>query len=202
MNPDAITEDVLIQIAELNCAFLQLLSRHIDHAKPMARVFGLHYDVAAKLRAASDDTVRLLAGCSYTLFDLRLGDATFWQAVRRNHVPETYSATAMPEEVRSDARYFTEAALLYAWHLARTRPLAAQLTMGMNQQIVDGFAAKSIISLCATAATAGGLLAATHADNRVFWPDLMRYALKGTKQQFDAAVRLGSQLIAANLAER
>lgn len=197
MKPDAITEEVLIQIVELNYAFLQLLSRHVAHVRPVTRVLGMNYDVAAKLRPVSDNTLRLLAQCSYALFDLRLGDLEFWQAVRGNHVPETYSASAVPDELMHETQFFTQAALLYAWHVANTRPLAAQLTMAMSHQTVDSFASKSIVSLCEAAGTARGLLTAIHADNRVFWPDLIRYALTGTKQQFEAAVRLGSQLIAA-----
>jgi hypothetical protein len=193
---DVITEDALIQVAELNYAFLQLMRRHIEGAYPTAQVLGLRHDVAEKLRTVDEDALRLLAQCSYALFDLRLADGMFWRAVRGHHVPDAYSAPAAPDYVRAETQTFTQVGLLYAWHLARTHPLAARLMLGMSQQTVDSFAGKSVVALGTAATMASGLLTAVHCENRVFWPDLIQYAVRGTPQQFEAAVRLGSQLIA------
>jgi hypothetical protein len=193
-----ISEDVLIQIAELNYDFLRVLRVGPIEERTADRLLGLRRNVLERLLALADEHLRRLAACPYALFDLRLGDVQFWRAVRGRHVPTTYATADMPDFLRQNASQFVAVALMYAWHLARTQPIAAMLTMGMTQETANTFALKSIVTFRAVTNLAPGLLIAAQGDNKVLWPDLVHYVVSGTRAQFEAAVRRGSQLIAGS----
>ena len=77
-----------------------------------------------------------VAGCPYALFDLKFQDDGHWCPRLQNAAPWRVADAAMGEP---EAVEFVHLALFFAWHVASTAKLAAQLILGMNEATALAF---------------------------------------------------------------
>ena len=109
------------------------------------------------------------ADCPYALFDLRFRDALHWQEAlrdaRRYIVADERSMDAPTVD-------FVRLALFYAWHIASTAGLTAQLLLGMSADTAAIFRATTLDSLPFLAVTEGSHLTARWSECAVYWSAL------------------------------
>jgi hypothetical protein len=132
----------------------------------------------------------LAAQCPYTLYDLRFQDGAFWRSV----VAETCAAPP----VTPAAAAFGRAAVVLAWHLVRSRELAAPIVLGMAPSVLELWRAMPVSALDHVVASALPHVSARWATNARFWPALGRAASGGNPQQLTDVRLLGMQLLAAD----
>jgi hypothetical protein len=92
-----------------------------------------------------------------------------------------------------------EVALLYAWHVATSSPIAARLVYAMPEAVAQRLTAAPPWYIRRLAVHHASLLMPRWPTNPGFWPDLVRFAAAGDQQRLATAKLLGSQLIAAEL---
>lgn len=194
--------ELLARLHTLNLDYLELLVAERAHSN----VSGMQYlpeRVRDALRKTSPEMRQALAKTSYALYSLGFEDHDFWLTALR----------VDPERIHRegiDARYgslsasvmqgsFCELALLHAWHVAVTHPIAARLLYGMDGSIVACFARAQLWQLRRIAMDYPGLLMPRWPSNPCFWPDLIRLASLGDSKRLRTAQQLGHQLIAMEL---
>jgi hypothetical protein len=114
----------LAALRELNRRFLDLAAVHSESPGDLK----MPQETAAPIASLSAEARAAAADCPYALFDLRFHDEVHWRA----RLGESWRI-ADEAEVADDVTAFTSLALFYAWHLAWTPKLAAQLWLGMPE---------------------------------------------------------------------
>src|ERR1700722_19956739 len=111
---------ILESLRDLNHQFLDLAA---------ARTGG----VARQVSALSAAQRAAAAGCPYALFDLRFQDDAHWRE-RLQGLRSWYVADRSAVDDQGDDKTvgFVRLALFYAWHVASSEGLKAQLLLGMN----------------------------------------------------------------------
>ena len=189
-SPEVLDAGTLETIRESNQGFLTLVVRR-HAAQPATEVFGLSAATARAVAALDEGGHRALAGCPYTLFNLRLDDAAFWRRVAadcRDPGPDTVA----------DEAAFVRTTLFLAWHLARNNEFAAAIALGMTPPVRRLWRRLPLPALaCATSAAMPQLAARWGAQPR-FWPRLLQVVTPTGRAGRHADVRLlGLQLLAA-----
>ena len=184
--------EVRDSLRELNRRYLGLAALRAG-ALPLARVAMLS---PAQLAAA--------ANCPYALFDVRFGDGQHWSA-RLQNTPQWHVADA--PQVDGEAVEFVRLALFFAWHVATSAPLHAQLLLGMPRSVAASFALLTVDRLPGIAIAEACHLAPRWHTCSAYWNALIdaaanpsalalrRAQLRGI--QFAAAARLLQGPIAA-----
>lgn len=197
IGPPILSTELLNRLYELNLDYLELLiSEHIAPASGGMRY--LPTRLLDALAASSLEARQALATSTFSLYSLGFEDQHFWR-----------SALDLAEQP-IDARYgvlsatlvqtsFCEVALLHAWHVAVTQPIAARLLYGMSTVIADRIARVQLWQLKRVAADHPGLLVPRWPSNPCFWPDMIQFAVNGDLRRLDTIQQLGRQLIAVQL---
>src|SRR5260221_11623597 len=138
-----LSAEILGSLRDLNHRFLDLTaSRTTDW------VAGRVAPLSAAQRAAA-------AGCPYALFDLRFQDEGHWRLRLQN----SGAWRVADESVADDETVnFVRLALFYAWHVASSAGLKAQLLLGMNATTAAAFRRITVNQLPALVATEAVLL--------------------------------------------
>ena len=174
----------------LNHRFLDLVSIQPDSWSAARR--GMSAEVSAQVAPLSPAQKAAASKCPYALFDLRFHDDCHWRARL-----QTAGHWRVAEELSVDADIleFVRLALFFAWHVASTTKLAAQLLLGMHADTAAAFRGATIDCLPSLAATE-----ATHLTAR--WNDCTRYwsALTGAAVQPNSAELRRIQLYGLQLA--
>jgi hypothetical protein len=175
-------------IRETNLAFLALVAASAA-AQPGTGAFGLPPEVAAGVGTLDARARRAVAGCPYTLFNLRFEDAPFWDGVAQAaHLPGSASL--------SDEATFARTAVFLAWHLAHHAALGAALVLGMTDAVQAAWRRLPLSAIDRAATVALPHLAARFPGHPRFWPRLV--AVDEPEGRAAEAVRqLGLQLLAA-----
>ncbi len=202
---------ILARIHELNLDYIELLTAEHD-ALAMGIEPDLHPD-AGQLRhlphrlhagiAELSPPARIsLAALPYTLYSLGFEDEKLWRTLAQ---PAALAASlsmseryAQPHSASLQAS-LCEVALLYAWHVATSSPLAARLIYAMPESVAQRLTAAPPWYVRRLAVHHASLLMPRWPTNPGFWPDLVRFAAAGDQQRLGTAKVLGSQLIAAEL---
>ena len=129
------------------------------------------------------------AECPYTLFNLRFQDGAFWRSVHA----ETRPSLSVPPAVAG----FGRAAVFLAWHLVRSRELAAPIALGMVPPVVAVWRALPLSALDHVAGIVLPYVTARWAGHERFWSALARAAGAGHQSQLTEVRLLGMQLLAA-----
>ena len=175
-----LSAEILGSLRDLNHRFLDLTaSRTTDWVA--ARVAPL----SAAQRAAA-------AGCPYALFDLRFQDEGHWRLRLQNS-----GAWRVADEsvVDDETVNFVRLALFYAWHVASSAGLAADLLLGMRSDTASAFRRITVDSLPALVATEAVNLTARWSGCSAYWN-----ALIGAAARADAAALRRVQLSGLQLA--
>jgi len=194
---------VLARICELNLDYLELLAA--EQSTSATSEGQLQY-LPCKLHAAIADLApparAALAALPYTLYSLGFEDEKLWRSLAEPaalaaslSVTERY---AQPRDASLQAA-LCEVALLYAWHVATSSPLAARLIYAMPETIAQRLTAAPPWYIRRLAVHHASLLMPRWPTNPGFWPDLIRFAAAADGQRLATAKVLGSQLIAAEL---
>lgn len=189
-------------LAELNAECLGLLAaRAAQGLDPLAP------PLLAALRDEWADlttqAVRRLAAAPFSLFDIGFARAPRWLESRARGV----SDQAQPGENRffaaHAARSITRRMLVYAWHLARSRPRAACLVFGTTIPAVEALAACSLSALELAGEGNADALKPRWAHQVPFWRELLSAASAGAdtrlrELQLGGIQRLAAETLAAH----
>ena len=190
---------VLARIHELNLDYLELLAaEHNGQAQLQHLPCKLHVTIAGLSQPARI----ALATLPYTLYSLGFEDEKLWRSLAE---PAAVAASlsmseryALPHAGSLQAS-LCEVALLFAWHVATSSPLAARLIYAMPESVTQRLTAAPPWYVRRLAVHHESLLMPRWPTNPGFWPDLVRFAAAGDQQRLATAKVLGSQLIAAEL---
>jgi hypothetical protein len=180
----------LAALRELNRRFLDLAAVHSESPGDLK----MPQETAAPIASLSAEARAAAADCPYALFDLRFHDDVHWRA----RLAESWRI-ADEAEVADDVTAFTSLALFYAWHLAWTPKLAAQLWLGMPESTAAAFRAASLDRLPALAASEAGNLSARWSTSTFYWRALTSAAARGDPRRLRRVQLFGLQLGAARL---
>ena len=194
---------VLARIHELNLDYMELL---VAERNAVDACDGQLQHLPSKLHAAiaemSPAARASLAALPYTLYSLGFEDEKLWRALAQ---PATLAATMSMRERYTQPRdaslqaSLCEVALMYAWHVATSSPLAARLIYAMPEAVAERLMAAPPWYVRRLAVHHASLLLPRWPTNPGFWPDLVRFAVADDQQRLATAKVLGSQLIAAEL---
>jgi hypothetical protein len=190
---------VLARIHELNLDYLELLAaEHSGQGQLQHLPCRLH----AAIAGLSQPARVALATLPYTLYSLGFEDEKLWRSLAEpNAVAASLSMSeryAQPHTSSVQAS-LCEVALLFAWHVATSSPLAARLIYAMPESVTQRLTAGPPWYVRRLAVHHESLLMPRWPTNPGFWPDLVRFAAAGDQQRLATAKVLGSQLIAAEL---
>ncbi len=184
-------------LAELNAEALGLLAMRAAEAERsglpplLAELHGQWAELPAH-------AVRRLSGAPFSLFDAGFSHAPRWLELRSGGV---HDATHRP-----GAAYFEPAAacsitrrtLVYAWHLARSRPRAACLVFGATIAAVESLAACSLTVLEAAAERQAENLRPRWANQFGFWRELLAASSAGADKRLQELLLGGVARLAAD----
>lgn len=192
-----LSAELLACLHTLNLDYLELLIT--EHAYPSSP--GLPFlpeRVLTSLTQTTLDARRAIATTSFALYSLGFEDHDFWRsALRVDRQPLDARYGALSAAVVQSS--FCELALVHAWHVAVTQPLAARLLYGMQTAIAERIARAQLWQLRRIAVGYPGLLMPRWPSNPCFWPDMIKFATLGDQGRLQTAQQLGHQLIAIEL---
>ena len=194
---------VLARIHELNLDYIELLAaEHNAAGAGDAQLLHLPYRLHAIIAELTPAARAALAALPYTLYSLGFEDEKLWRSLAEPAVLATSLSMgeryAQPHCASLQAS-LCEVALLYAWHVATSSPLAARLIYAMPEAVAQRLTSAPPWYIRRLAVHHASLLMPRWPTNPGFWPDLVRFAAEGDQQRLATAKLLGSQLIAAEL---
>jgi hypothetical protein len=192
---------LLARVQQLNLDYLELLVAEYTAQECAAQLQHLPPRQRSALVALPARALRLIAGTSYSLYSLGFEDESFWESVCANSAEAPSSVVHRYARVGdASAQYaFCKVALLHAWHVAATNPLAARVVYAMPQVTAQRLAAAPLWQIRCIASSHATLLMPRWPTNPAFWPDLIRFAAANDMKRLPTARLLGTQLIAAEL---
>jgi hypothetical protein len=176
-----LSAETLGSLRDLNHRFLDLAAARTEW------VAGQVAPLSAVQRAAA-------AGCPYALFDLRFQDDGHW----RSRLQDLRSWYVADEPEVDDATVsFVRLALFYAWHVASSEGLKAQLLLGMNGSTAAAFRRITVNQLPALVATEAKHLSARWSGCTAYWSALTAAAACADLKALRRVQLHGLQLAAA-----
>ena len=176
-----LSAEILGSLRDLNHRFLDLAPAREGWAA--ARVAAL----SAAQRAAA-------AGCPYALFDLRFQDDGHWRLRLQN-----LGSWRVADESAAgdDTVSFVRLALFYAWHVASSEGIKAQLLLGMNGTTAASFRRLTVNHLPALVASEAKHLSPRWNGCAVYWGSLAAAAARTDPKALRRVQLHGLQLAAA-----
>jgi hypothetical protein len=186
------TLEAMGPLHDLNRHFLDLLADR-ENFRACTRA-AESATLACALAALTPAQRAQAARCPYALFDLRFQDAEHW----RQRLEGTKAWRIEDAEAPGHERLeFVHVALFYAWHVAWTGQLAAQVMLGMPAGTAHALRVTALNSLPALAPRAALELKARFSPRGSFWSSLIRSAARGDAAQLKRVQLFGLQLAAA-----
>lgn len=190
---------VLQRIHELNLDYLELLAVQYNAASAGGQLQHLPGKLHAAIAGLSRAARVSLAAQPYTLYSLGFEDEKLWRSLGEPAaslpIDERYLQTHAAQLQAS----LCEVALLYAWHVATSSPLAARFIYAMPEATALRLSVVPLWYVKQLAAHHAVLLRPRWPTNPGFWPDLVHLAAVEDQERLATAKLLGSQLIAAEL---
>ncbi len=187
--------ELLAPLHDLNHRFLDLVgSRAGDWRHPDSlRASGAKAEPGAGGRRSPGGQQRAAAAsCPYALFDLRFHDDEHWRSRL-----EVSGQWRIADQLEEDTAAFVRLALFYAWHVAATTRLAAQLLLGMTEHTAAAFRGLTLNGLLALAASESVNLTARWSESDVYWCALVGAAARTDTARLRRIQLFGLQLAAA-----
>jgi len=150
--------------------------------------------VAAQVAPLSSAQRAAAAGCPYALFDLRFHDERHWRSRLQG-----FKSWRIADEpgIEDDTVKFVRLALFYAWHVASSEGLAAQLLLGMTGSTAAGLRSITVDQLSGLAATEADTLSVRWSDCTAYWSALTAAASRSDAAALRRVQLYGLQLAAA-----
>lgn len=193
---------LLGRIKQLNLDYLELLVAEHAGGECAAQLQHLPPAQRAALAALSASALTAMAETPYTLYSLGVEDQNFWASICADAiegVPSTVVDRYAPTSDTTAQFAFCKLALLHAWHVAATNPMAARVLYAMSHATAERLAATPLWQITCIASRHAALLMPRWPTNPAFWPDLIRFAAAKDMRRLIPARLLGVQLIAAEL---
>jgi hypothetical protein len=183
-------------LAELNAECLGLLAalaaQGVDRSTPPLLV-----ELRFEWADLSNQAVRRLAAAPFSLFDIGFARAPRWLETRVRGVSDQAQRSDNLFFAADVARSITRRMLVYAWHLARSRPRAACLVFGTTIPAMEALAACSLSTLEAAAEGNADALKPRWAHQVPFWRELLFAASAGADTRLRELLLGGIQRLAA-----
>jgi len=183
-------------LAELNAECLGLLAaraaRGVDRFAPP-----LLAELQNDWAELPNQAVRRLAAAPFSLFDIGFARAPRWLETRARGVNDQSQRSENLFFEADTARSITRRMLVYAWHLARSRPRAACLVFGSTIPAVEALAACSLAALEAAAEGNAEALKPRWAHQVLFWRELLSAASADADARLRELLLGGIQRLAA-----
>jgi hypothetical protein len=179
-----LSDEILASLHDLNHRFLDLTASGQGGRPGLA---GQVAPLSPAQRAAA-------ANCPYALFNLRFDDDGHWRLRLRN-----VSHWRVGDEpiVDDDTVNFVRLALFYAWHVASSAGLAAQLLLGMNGNTAAAFRRITVNTLPALVVSEASNLTARWSNCNAYWSALTGAAARADPTALRRVQLYGLQLAAA-----
>jgi hypothetical protein len=190
---------VLQRIHELNLDYLELLAAEHKAANANGQLQHLPSRLHAAIAGLSHTARVLLAAQPYTLYSLGFEDERLWRSISEPAASLTIRERYLQTHAAQLQASLCEVALLYAWHVATSSPLAARLIYAMPESAALRLSIAPLWYVKQLAAHHAALLMPRWPTNPGFWPDLVHLAAAEDAERLATAKLLGSQLIAAEL---
>ena len=184
--------EIQASVRDLNLRFLDLVAGWPPGWSVPGR--GLSEAVSARIAPLSAVQKSAAANCPYALFDLRFHDDGYWRARLRAPAP---GGVAEGIAVDGKTLEFARLALFFAWHVASTTKLAAQLLLGMHEVTAAAFREATIDCLPSLAETEAGHLTARWNNCTAYWSALTGAASRENPASLRRIQLYGLQLAAA-----
>ncbi len=181
------------QESHVSAEHLQSL-RDLNHRFLDLACGGLPMGLAGRVTPLSEAQRAAAANCPYALFDLRFEDTAYWRG-RLENAGHWRVADELPLD--SGAAHFAQLALFYAWHVASSTALAAQLLLGMRSDTAHAFRRITVNSLPGLAATEAANLTARWSHCGAYWSALVSAASRADPAALRRVQLYGLQLAAA-----
>lgn len=193
---------LLACVQQLNLDYLELLVAERGAAGCATQLQHLPPRQGAALASLSARALRAVAEATYSLYSLGFENGDFWDSLCSS-APAPMATSVVHRYARvgdSSPQYtFCKLALLHAWHVATTNPMAARVVYAMPLATVQRLASTPLWQVRCIAASHRVLLMPRWPTNPAFWPDLIRFAAANDMRRLHTARLLGYQLVAAEL---
>jgi hypothetical protein len=189
---------MLAPLRDLNLRFLDLAAARAGAWRGGVDL-GLPGELTGQLAPLSAAQRAAAANCPYALFDLRFHDDVHWQTRLGRADPWRVADEAAVEE---DTANFVRLVLFYAWHVASTPKLAAQILLGMTERTAASFRSVTLNCLPALVASEAVNLSARWCASGFYWRALMFAASRKDEARLRKVQLFGLQLAAAALLPR
>jgi hypothetical protein len=177
-----LSAEILGSLRDLNHRFLDLTATRTPDW-----VAGRVAPLSAAQRAAAAD-------CPYALFDLRFQDDGYWRGRLQNSGDWRVADESVVDDETSS---FVRLALFYAWHVASTAGLKAQLLLGMSGTTAAAFRRITVNQLPALVATEAVHLSVRWSGCTAYWSALTAAASRADPAALRRIQLYGLQLAAA-----
>jgi hypothetical protein len=134
------------------------------------------------------------AACPYALFNLRFDDEAHWRLRLQNVAPCRVEDESL---IGDDTANFARLALFFAWHVAASAGLAAQLLLGMNGSTAASLGRLTVNDLPALVVTEAPNLRARWSECDAYWSALTTAAWRDDSAALRRVHLYGLQLTAA-----
>ena len=190
-----VESEAAASLVELNGQCLELLAEQ-SLTPPMQGNLLLR-QVGEIWRTLDDEARRRAASCPYLLFDAGFSDPARWRSVDGQHVSE---ATTIPY-----ATFFTvprasavvRQVFIYAWYLAQSKSVSAQLLLGMPTHCTHLISAHTLTQIHELAERHPEWMRPRWPTRVRVWRDFLLAAASGDVVALENARMHGIQLIAA-----
>jgi hypothetical protein len=186
---------MLAPLRDLNHRFLDLAAAQAG-AWSVNGALGLPGELTGQLAPLSAAQRAAAASCPYALFDLRFHDAPHWQS--RLAGAEAWRI-ADAGAVEEDIANFVRLVLFYAWHVAATPRLDAQILLGMTGRTAAAFRSVTLNCLPALVASEALNLSARWRACGYYWSALTLAAARRDEARLRKVQLFGLQIAAATL---
>jgi hypothetical protein len=190
--------DAFNSLAELNeqCLTLfaeqaQLAGTHGNQGNPIFREF------LAIWRTLDADARRRAAACPYLLLDAGFSDLNRWRPAHPNQIYEPKKAPYLTFFTVDRTISVARQVLMYAWHLVRSKNVAAQSLLGMLPQCTKVLGTCSITEIDKLAERHAAWLRPRWPHRVYQWRDLLYAAASGEPDALENARMHGLQLLAS-----
>lgn len=193
--PPVLQPEIMSQVQALNEDYLELLAMQSPSAVSQLQHFGPKLQ-ASLVQLPAEHRARL-AAAPYALYSLRFEDPRFWRTLCSCDpvgFETKYARSDSPLEA-----VFCEIALIQAWHIASTNPLAARVVYAMNDTVRMMLVRTPLWRVHRIALEHPNMLTPRWPTNPCFWPDLIAFVQVGDTARLATTKLLGLQLIAAEL---
>ncbi len=163
-------------LTELNAECLGLMAARAAESGCDASMPSLLSALRGQWESLTAQAVRRLAAAPFCLFDPGIASASRWLELRGRAVNDMIQHVESAYFEAEAARSITRRALVYGWHLSRSRPRAACLVFGCTNAAVEALAACSLSVLDAAADRNAPQLRPRWPNQTAFWRELLAAA--------------------------